>query len=646
MSITVYGPDTLYGTPPPVGGGGGGDGDVVGPASGTDNAIVRMDGATGKLVQNSTVTVSDTGNIATSGTVDGVDISAHAAAPFPHGGTLADLNTAISDANLDAAGSATGLLETGGPTALALGAVADGEFLKRVGTDIVGDAGGSGDVVGPGSATANALPRYSGTTGKLLKGSSVTVDDSGNIATPGNVDGVDVSTLPGLITTAQAAADAAADDAADVASDFATHAAAAFPHTGTLAELNTAISDANVDAAGTARPPNGSAGGHLGGTYPNPDVRSIRETGGPTSLVFGTIADGGFVKRSGSDLVGVAFGTTSGTVAQGSDSRFTDSRAPNGSASGDLGGSYPSPTVSQARGLRESGGTTLTMAGVTDGQFLKRNGSTIDSAAAMSNPMTTADDIIYGGASGVPTRMAVGAFGKSLRALASLGFSYIVEPTLESVFFRDFLDTGEGGFSSSASGAGAAVANTATGIVNDRCGIVSLTTGTTTTGRIGYYTTVTQVVLGAGGAYYDTQIQIPTLSDATDRFFCLIGCPDSPNGAGEPTDGIYFRYSDDANSGKFQCLSRQSSTETAVDSGITVVAGTWYRLEFILNTAANSISFKINNTVVATITTNIPTGDTQRTGIAYKIEKSAGTTARTLLADYVWFHKRLSRLAA
>ena len=38
-----------------------GTGDVVGPASATDNAVVRFDGTTGKLIQNSTVTLSDTG---------------------------------------------------------------------------------------------------------------------------------------------------------------------------------------------------------------------------------------------------------------------------------------------------------------------------------------------------------------------------------------------------------------------------------------------------------------------------------------------------------------------------------------------------------------------------------------------------------
>lgn len=41
-----------------------GSGDVVGPASSTDNALVRFDGTTGKLVQNGQITESDTGDLA------------------------------------------------------------------------------------------------------------------------------------------------------------------------------------------------------------------------------------------------------------------------------------------------------------------------------------------------------------------------------------------------------------------------------------------------------------------------------------------------------------------------------------------------------------------------------------------------------
>ena len=52
------------------GGSAGSSGDVAGPTSSTDNAIVRFDGTTGKLVQNSVVTIADTtGNMAGVGTL-------------------------------------------------------------------------------------------------------------------------------------------------------------------------------------------------------------------------------------------------------------------------------------------------------------------------------------------------------------------------------------------------------------------------------------------------------------------------------------------------------------------------------------------------------------------------------------------------
>lgn len=48
-------------------------GDVVGPASATDNAIARYDTTTGKLIQNSVVTIDDTGNIAGALTIANLD---------------------------------------------------------------------------------------------------------------------------------------------------------------------------------------------------------------------------------------------------------------------------------------------------------------------------------------------------------------------------------------------------------------------------------------------------------------------------------------------------------------------------------------------------------------------------------------------
>lgn len=50
-------------------------GDVVGPANSTDNAIVRYDGTTGKIIQNSTVIVSDAGAITGIQTLNGQPVA-------------------------------------------------------------------------------------------------------------------------------------------------------------------------------------------------------------------------------------------------------------------------------------------------------------------------------------------------------------------------------------------------------------------------------------------------------------------------------------------------------------------------------------------------------------------------------------------
>ena len=84
---------------------GGGTGDVTGPASSTDNAIARFDGTTGKIIQNSAVTVADTTGDMTAGTYNGNTISS---------GTTSGTNTGDQTITLTGAvtGSGTGSFAT------------------------------------------------------------------------------------------------------------------------------------------------------------------------------------------------------------------------------------------------------------------------------------------------------------------------------------------------------------------------------------------------------------------------------------------------------------------------------------------------------------------------------------------------------
>lgn len=76
-------------------------GDVVGPASATDNAIARFDGTTGKLIQNSAVTVADTTGDITGGKYNKVAITAPATSATL---TIADGKTLTANNSLTLAG--------------------------------------------------------------------------------------------------------------------------------------------------------------------------------------------------------------------------------------------------------------------------------------------------------------------------------------------------------------------------------------------------------------------------------------------------------------------------------------------------------------------------------------------------------------
>ncbi len=107
-------------------------GDVVGPASATDNAIVRFNLTTGKLVQDSVVTVADTTGV--------INI-----------------------------GNASGNIQVNG---------AD---------------------VFPTSVTANTVPKFSGTTGRAVVASGNTIDASNNLVLAANLDLPATSASAGVI---------------------------------------------------------------------------------------------------------------------------------------------------------------------------------------------------------------------------------------------------------------------------------------------------------------------------------------------------------------------------------------------------------------------------------------------------------------
>ena len=165
----------------------------------------------------------------------------------------------------------------------------------------------------------------------------------------------------------------------------------------------------------------------------------------------------------------------------------------------------------------------------------------------------------------------------------------------------------------------------------NRIGVYGVTTGTTSTGGAYIGTGPTAVLLGGGAVTIEHSIYFPVLSDNVQTFVSRIGS--APAMGGNPANGVFFRYTDGVNSGKFECVCRAAGSEagSVVDSGITVAATTWYKLRIEINAGATSVDYYIDNVLVGNNTANIPTA---AIGVTSQINKTLGNTARLIYVDW------------
>ncbi len=85
----------------------------------------------------------------------------------------------------------------------------------------------------------------------------------------------------------------------------------------------------------------------------------------------------------------------------------------------------------------------------------------------------------------------------------------------------------------------------------------------------------------------------------------------------------------------WQAYTYNSSVGTITDTGVAAVADGSYNTFLTRVNDSTSVQFFINGTLVATHTTNLPT---TQVCPQVAIQKTAGTTSRTLFVDWVRFY--------
>lgn len=184
------------------------------------------------------------------------------------------------------------------------------------------------------------------------------------------------------------------------------------------------------------------------------------------------------------------------------------------------------------------------------------------------------------------------------------------------------------------SGSGAAV-NASNGGDTSHPGCMALATGTTSSGAAQIVSGNSYALRTGGGRIMVMMIfKTPSaLSDGTNRY-CLMAGLNRSNMTETPGEFIGIRYKDSVNSGKWQAVARNGGTETAVDSGVTVAADTWYLALIDVNAGGTQVDVWINDVACPALTSNIPNAETP---VAFDIIKSLGTTSREAIYDlYAW----------
>ena len=172
-------------------------------------------------------------------------------------------------------------------------------------------------------------------------------------------------------------------------------------------------------------------------------------------------------------------------------------------------------------------------------------------------------------------------------------------------------------------------------------GVIESLTNANSTGTAGFGYGSGQYK-GSGSITMETYFNITTLSTLAERFFTIFGWITGSN-LSNPANAILITYDEGGvvipyagGTPNFRCITRGGSTITGTISSVPVVAGQWYKLKINISSDGGTVTFFIDDTLVATHSTNLPLNTTAI--LPYSIiAKSSGTAARAMQTDYFMY---------
>lgn len=235
----------------------------------------------------------------------------------------------------------------------------------------------------------------------------------------------------------------------------------------------------------------------------------------------------------------------------------------------------------------------------------------------------------------------------------AIGFVGQPNALAKTELFEDFLAFNVGTkFGTNASGTGAAVGSSTSGVTGGSEGTMSAQTGTTATGaaslQLNSSNSTANVLLqfGKGIAICEFLIRLPQANNAagSDTFDMRWGF--TASGSSDPNQGVWFQYGQQldtalGNTGRIGlCWSKLSSVQARVDSGQSMdAAGGWHRYRIEVRDDASRADFFVDGVNIGNITATLPTfSNSNMVGLSAGITRASGNTGtatRFFVLDYI-----------